>query len=40
MVDLRTPLNRVIDPAQVVEALERMRLVLLRKVAEDEDAQH
>jgi hypothetical protein len=36
MVDLRTPLNRVIDPAWVAEALERTRLVLLSKVAEDE----
>jgi hypothetical protein len=40
VVDLRTPLNRVIDPARVAEALERTRLVLLRKVAEDEDSQH
>jgi hypothetical protein len=40
VVDLRAPLNRIIDPARVAEALERMRLVLLRKVAEDEDAQH
>jgi hypothetical protein len=40
VVDLRAPLNRVIDPARVTEALKRMRLVLLRKVAEDEDAQH
>jgi hypothetical protein len=38
VVDLRAPLNRVIDPARVAEALERTRLVLLRKVAEDEDA--
>jgi hypothetical protein len=36
MVDLRAPLNRVIDPARVAEALERTRLVLLSKVAEDE----
>jgi hypothetical protein len=36
VVDLRAPLNRVIDPARVVEALERTRLVLLSKVAEDE----
>jgi hypothetical protein len=35
-VDLRAPLDRVIDPARVAEALERTRLVLLRKVAEDE----
>jgi hypothetical protein len=36
VVDLRTPLDRVIDPARVAEALERTRLVLLSKVAEDE----
>jgi hypothetical protein len=36
VVDLCTPLNRVIDPAQVAEALERMHLILLSKVAEDE----
>jgi hypothetical protein len=36
VVDLRAPLDRVIDPARVTEALERMRLVLLGKVAEDE----
>jgi hypothetical protein len=36
VVDLRAPLSRVIDPAQVAEALERTRLVLLSKVAEDE----
>jgi hypothetical protein len=36
VVDLREPLNRVIDPARVAEALERTRLVLLSKVAEDE----
>jgi hypothetical protein len=36
VVDLCAPLNRVIDPAQVAEALEQMCLVLLRKVAEDE----
>jgi hypothetical protein len=36
VVDLRTPLSRVIDPARVAEALERTRLVLLSKVAEDE----
>jgi uncharacterized protein (DUF1499 family) len=36
VVDLRAPLNCVIDPARVAEALERMRLVLLGKVAEDE----
>jgi hypothetical protein len=36
VVDLRAPLSRVVDPAQVAEALERTRLVLLSKVAEDE----
>jgi hypothetical protein len=36
VVDLRAPLDRVIDPARVAEALERTRLVLLGKVAEDE----
>jgi hypothetical protein len=36
VVDLRAPLNRVINPARVAEALERTRLVLLSKVAEDE----
>jgi hypothetical protein len=36
VVDLHAPLDRVIDPARVAEALERMRLVLLSKVAEDE----
>jgi hypothetical protein len=36
MVDLHTPLSRVIDPARVTEALERMRLVLVSKVAKDE----
>jgi hypothetical protein len=36
VVDLRAPLNRVIDPARVAEALERTLLVLLSKVAEDE----
>jgi hypothetical protein len=36
VVDLRGPLSRVIDPARVAEALERTRLVLLSKVAEDE----
>jgi hypothetical protein len=36
MVDLRAPLGRVIDPARVTEALERTRLILLGKVAEDE----
>jgi hypothetical protein len=36
IVDLRAPLDHVIDPVQVAEALERTRLVLLSKVAEDE----
>jgi hypothetical protein len=36
VVDPRAPLGRVIDPAWVAEALERTRLVLLSKVAEDE----
>jgi hypothetical protein len=36
VVDLRAPLDRVIDPARVAEALERTHLVLLSKVAEDE----
>jgi hypothetical protein len=39
LVDLRAPLNHVIDPFQVAEALERTRLVLLSKVAEDKGAQ-
>jgi hypothetical protein len=36
VVDLRAPLNHVIDPIQVAEALERTRLILLNKLAEDE----
>jgi hypothetical protein len=41
VVDLRAPLDHVIDPIQVAEALERTRLVLLGKVAEDEiDRRH
>jgi hypothetical protein len=36
VVDLHAPLSRVIDPTRVTEALERMRLILLSKVAEDE----
>jgi hypothetical protein len=36
VVDLRAPLNHVIDPVRVAEALERTRLILLSKVAEDE----
>jgi hypothetical protein len=38
VVDLRAPLNHIIDPVQVAEALERTRLVLLSKGPEDEDA--
>jgi hypothetical protein len=36
VVDLRAPLDRVIDPARVAEALERMRLILLGKMVESE----
>jgi hypothetical protein len=36
VVDLRAPLGRITDPARVAEALERTRLILLGKVAEDE----
>jgi hypothetical protein len=36
VVVLRAPLDHVIDPARVAEALERTRLVLLSKVAENE----
>jgi hypothetical protein len=39
VVDLRAPLDHVIDPVQVAEALERTRLVLLSKVAKDEVAR-
>jgi hypothetical protein len=35
-VDLRAPLDRVIDPARVAKALERMPLVLLGKMVESE----
>jgi hypothetical protein len=35
-VDLHAPLDHLIDPVQVAEALEQTRLVLLGKVAEDE----
>jgi hypothetical protein len=35
IMDLRTPFNRVIDSAQVTEALERTRLVLLSRAAEE-----
>jgi hypothetical protein len=40
VVDLRAPLNRVIDPDLVAEALERTRLVLLIKLAKDEANRH
>jgi hypothetical protein len=36
VVDLHAPLDRVIDSAQVAEALERTRLVLLSRAAEEE----
>jgi hypothetical protein len=36
VVDLRAPLDCVIDPAWVAKALEQTRLVLLSKMAEDE----
>jgi hypothetical protein len=36
VVDLRAPLDHVIDSARVAEALERTRLVLLSKAAEEE----
>jgi hypothetical protein len=39
-VDLRAPLDRVIDPARLTEALERARLAFLGKVAEDEANRH
>jgi hypothetical protein len=39
VVDLCAPLDHIVDPVQVAEALERTRLVLLSKVAEDEDAR-
>jgi hypothetical protein len=39
VVDLRTPLDHIVDPVQVAEALERTRLFLLSKVAEDEGAR-
>jgi hypothetical protein len=38
-VDLCAPLNHIVDPVQVAEALERMRFILLIKVAEDKDAR-
>jgi hypothetical protein len=39
-MDPRAPLDHVIDLVQVAEALERTRLVLLSKVAKDEDTRH
>jgi hypothetical protein len=39
IVDLRAPLDRVIDPARVAEALERTRLVLLSRAAGEEAAR-
>jgi hypothetical protein len=36
VADLRDPLDRVINPTRVAEALERTRLVLLGKMAEGE----
>jgi hypothetical protein len=36
VVDLHAPLDRVIDSAQVAEALERTRLILLSRAAEEE----
>jgi hypothetical protein len=38
VLDLRAPLDCVIDPARVVEALERTRLVLLSRAAGEEAA--
>jgi hypothetical protein len=40
VVDLRAPLDRVIDPTRVAEALERMCLVLLSRAAGEEAARH
>jgi hypothetical protein len=39
VVDLRAPLDHTIDPVQAAEALERTRIALLGKVADDEDAR-
>jgi hypothetical protein len=39
VVDLRAPLDRVIDPARVAEALERTCLVLLSRAAGEEAAR-
>jgi hypothetical protein len=38
-MDLCAPLDRIIDSAQVAEALERTRLVLLSRVAGEETTQ-
>jgi hypothetical protein len=38
-MDLRTPLDHIVDPVQVAKALERTCLILLSKVAKDKDAQ-
>jgi hypothetical protein len=40
VLDLRAPLDHIIDPVQVTEAMERTRIVLLSKVAEDVDTRH
>jgi hypothetical protein len=39
VVDLRAPLDRVIDPARIARALERTCLVLLGRAAEEEAAR-
>jgi hypothetical protein len=39
VVDLRAPLDHIVDPVQVAEALEWTHLDLLSKVAEDKDAR-
>jgi hypothetical protein len=38
-VDLHAPLDRIIDPVQVAEALERTCLVLLSRAPEEEIVQ-
>jgi hypothetical protein len=40
IMDLRAPLDHAIDPGQAAEALERTRITLLSKVADEEDARH
>jgi hypothetical protein len=40
VVDLRAPLDHVIDSARVAEALERTRLVLLSRAAEEDAVRH